>query len=37
VNLAQNLVRLKLDVAQILPLHGRMVPVAELYTAVGNK
>jgi len=37
VNLVQNLERLKLDVAQILPLHGRMVPVAELYTAVGKK
>ena len=37
VNLVQNMERLKLDVAQILPLHGRMVPVAELYTAVGKK
>ena len=37
VNLVQNMERLKLDVAQILPLHGRMVPVAELYTAIGKK
>jgi glyoxylase-like metal-dependent hydrolase (beta-lactamase superfamily II) len=37
VNLVQNMERLKLDVAQILPLHGRIVPVAELYTAVGKK
>ena len=37
VNLVQNLDRFKLDVAQILPLHGRMVPLAELYTAIGKK
>lgn len=37
VNLVQNLDRIKLDVAQILPLHGRMVPLAELYTAIGKK
>ena len=37
VNLVQNMERLKLDVAQILPLHGRMVPVSELYTAIGKK
>ena len=37
VNLVQNLDRLKLDVAQILPLHGRIVPLAELYTAIGRK
>ena len=37
VNLVQNIERLKLDVAQILPLHGRMVAVAELYSAVGKK
>ena len=37
VNLLQNIERLKLDVAQILPLHGRVVPVGELYTAVGKK
>lgn len=33
VNLVENIQRLKLDVAQILPLHGRVAPVAELYTA----
>lgn len=32
VNLVDNIARLKLDVATILPLHGRVVPVAELYT-----
>ena len=37
VNLVQNMERLKLDVAQILPLHGRMVPVSELYAAIGKK
>ncbi len=37
LNLVQNMERLKLDVAQILPLHGRMVAVSELYTAVGKK
>ena len=37
VNLVQNIERLKLDVAQILPLHGRMVPLAELYAAIGKK
>ncbi|MBC7469383.1 MAG: MBL fold metallo-hydrolase [Ramlibacter sp.] len=35
-NLVRNIERLKLDVDRILPLHGRMVPVAELYTAVGR-
>ncbi len=37
VNLMQNLERLNLKVEQILPLHGRMVPLSELYTAVGKK
>jgi hypothetical protein len=37
VNLAQNIERLRLDVDRILPLHGRIVPVGELYTAVGRK
>ena len=37
VNLVQNMERLNLSVDQILPLHGRMVPVAELYTAIGRK
>jgi hypothetical protein len=37
LNLVQNIERLKLDVDRILPLHGRVVPVAELHTAVGKK
>jgi glyoxylase-like metal-dependent hydrolase (beta-lactamase superfamily II) len=37
VNLVQNMDRLKLVVDRILPLHGRVVPVSELYTAVGRK
>ena len=37
VNLVQNMERLNLQVEKILPLHGRVVPVAELYTAVGRK
>ena len=37
VNLVQNIERLKLDVAQILPLHGRIVPLSELYAAIGKK
>lgn len=37
VNLVQNMERLNLQVEKILPLHGRMVPVAELYAAVGKK
>jgi len=36
LNLAENIERLKLSVDRILPLHGRVVPVAELYTAVGQ-
>lgn len=32
VNLIQNIERLKLSVDRILPLHGRVVPLAELYT-----
>jgi glyoxylase-like metal-dependent hydrolase (beta-lactamase superfamily II) len=36
VNLYENIERLKLAVAQILPLHGRMVPLAELQKAVGK-
>ncbi len=35
--LVQNLDRLKLNVERILPLHGRVVPISELYTAVGRK
>ena len=37
VNLVENIERLRLDVDQILPLHGRVVPVSELYTAIGKK
>lgn len=36
-NLIENLERLKLDVERILPLHGRVVPLADLYTAAGVK
>jgi len=36
VSLVTNIERLKLPVERILPLHGRMVPLAELYTAVGR-
>jgi glyoxylase-like metal-dependent hydrolase (beta-lactamase superfamily II) len=35
VNLITNLERLKLSVDRILPLHGRIVPLADLYTAAG--
>lgn len=37
LNLVQNIQRLSLGVDQIVPLHGRVVPVSELYTAVGKK
>ncbi len=37
VVLVQNIERLKLNVDRILPLHGRMVPLTELYAAVGRK
>lgn len=37
VNLVSNIERMKLNPERILPLHGRMVPVSELYTAVGRK
>jgi glyoxylase-like metal-dependent hydrolase (beta-lactamase superfamily II) len=36
VNLVQNIERLKLAVERILPLHGRIVPLAELYRAIGR-
>ena len=36
VNLVENIERLKLSVERILPLHGRVVPLSELYTAVGK-
>jgi len=34
--LADNITRLKLDVGDLLPLHGRLVPIAELYRAIGK-
>ncbi len=37
VNLVQNIERLKLNPERILPLHGRMVPLSELYAAVGRR
>jgi glyoxylase-like metal-dependent hydrolase (beta-lactamase superfamily II) len=37
VNLSDNVVRLKLNVEQIMPLHGRVVPLAELDKAIGRK
>ena len=37
VNLVQNIERLKLDVERILPLHGRVVPLAELHRTIGRK
>src|SRR4029077_1981804 len=36
VNLIENIERLKLPVERILPLHGRVVPVADLYAAAGK-
>ena len=36
VNLADNIMRLKLSVDQLLPLHGRIVPISELNKAVGR-
>jgi hypothetical protein len=36
INLAENIKRLNLAVDQILPLHGRIVPIAELNRTVGR-
>jgi glyoxylase-like metal-dependent hydrolase (beta-lactamase superfamily II) len=36
VNLAENIARLNLAVDQHLPLHGRMVPMADLLKAIGR-
>ena len=36
LNLVRNMERLNLQVEQVLPLHGRMVAVTELYRAVGR-
>jgi glyoxylase-like metal-dependent hydrolase (beta-lactamase superfamily II) len=37
MNLVQNIERLNLQVERILPLHGRMVPASDMYTAAGQK
>ena len=37
VNLVQNIERLGLQVERILPLHGRVVPIAELHAAIGRR
>ena len=36
VNLYDNITGLKLEVDQILPLHGRIVPLSELLKAIGK-
>lgn len=36
VNLYENIQRLKLDVGQIVPLHGRVVPLADLAAFIGR-
>jgi glyoxylase-like metal-dependent hydrolase (beta-lactamase superfamily II) len=36
VNLADNITRLGLAVDRLLPLHGRIVPVAEMHRAIGR-
>ena len=36
VNLIDNVERLKLSVDRILPLHGRVVPLADLYTTASR-
>ena len=36
VNLVQNLERLKLSVERVLPLHGRVVPAADMMAAAGK-
>jgi len=35
-NLIENIERLKLPVDRFLPLHGRVVPLADLYTTAGR-
>lgn len=37
VNLVQNIERLGLPVERIAPLHGRVVPLAELHAAIGRR
>ncbi len=36
LNLIANIERLKFDIERIVPLHGRVVPLAELYVAAGK-
>jgi hypothetical protein len=36
INLAENITRLNLTVDQLLPIHGRIVPLAELQKAIGR-
>jgi glyoxylase-like metal-dependent hydrolase (beta-lactamase superfamily II) len=36
VNLADNIARLRLNVDRLLPLHGRIVPLADLHRAIGR-
>lgn len=36
VNLIENIERLKLSVDRILPLHGRVVPLADLYRRISG-
>jgi glyoxylase-like metal-dependent hydrolase (beta-lactamase superfamily II) len=36
VNLYENILRLNLEVSQIVPLHGRVVPLAELKRTIGK-
>jgi hypothetical protein len=36
VNLSDNVRRLNIDVDQILPLHGRIVPYSELLKTIGK-
>ena len=36
VNLVQNIERLQLAVDRILPLHGRIVPIGDLYAVIGK-
>ena len=37
VNLYENIERLHLDVVKIVPIHGQIVPLAELQKAIGKK
>jgi hypothetical protein len=36
VNLHENIVRLNLDVERIAPIHGTVVPLVDLKTAIGQ-